>query len=102
MSQSIEDEVIAEMSEVAFAQWRHHPVTKAFMKFLGDQAAADREAVADLWAQGALQDPPPHLNPDMLRGRYVALLEVRDLKLTQMREFYGLEEQDSDQSEKGK
>lgn len=89
---------ISELSETAYALWRHNPVTAAFLQFLDDQAEAYADAAKDLWIAGRLADPnaPAGMNPEMLRGRYLALTELRDLDLATLKAFYEVAEPEQD------
>lgn len=85
-------EVLRDLTPQAFAQWKHHPVTAVYLKFLEDQAVNFRNAAADLWESGML-DPAsanPNLNANVVRGRLLALRELHSLGLSDIRRFYGL------------
>lgn len=93
--------VIAELGEVGYQQWRHHPITKGFLQFLADQAREYEGAAIDLWESGRITDPnpAPHMNPQMLRGRYLALKELTDLPLEVLKAFYGIEDEPKQQEQ---
>lgn len=82
--------LILDLGEEEFQQWRHHPVTAAFLHFLEDQADNFRTAAADLWEVGRLDpnNPNGELNANVLRGRTLALRELSTLTLEEMRGFY--------------
>ncbi len=88
--------LVLEMSETEFNQWRHHPVTAEYLRFLADQADNFRAAAADLWELGRLSDsnPDPNVNSSVLRGRMMTLRELHGLKLSDMQDFYRQEEDD--------
>ena len=72
-----------EMSNQEFHQWRHHPVTSAYLSYLNDQVEAFRTAAADLLEQGRLNS-----QADELRGRLLTLRELHSLSLTDICGFY--------------
>lgn len=90
---------VAELSEVAYQTWRHHPITQGFLRFLADQAREYAGGVVDLWAAGRLHDPARNENADVLRGRYLALTEVGDLPLESMKAFYSYEDEPQQQEQ---
>lgn len=93
---AMQTEGVRDLSSEAFAQWRHHPVTRTFLRFLADQAENDAEVVKGLWANGLLTGPNPHPahNPDYLRGRYLALIETTNLTAETIQNFYAAKAED--------
>lgn len=89
-----------ELSEESYNQWRHHPVTAAYLQFVADQAANFREAAADLFESGLLNpaDAHPDRNANVLRGRILCLRELHALQLASIQEFYGAVSQEDDQA----
>jgi hypothetical protein len=78
-----------EMSNQEYMQWRHHPVTAAYLLFLNDQTEAFRTAAADLLEAGTL-------NPQTsdLRGRILTLKELHTLALGDICNFYRQEDKE--------
>jgi hypothetical protein len=72
-----------------YALWRHHPVTKVFLKYVEDfSVALEREAV-DRWISGALK----LIDEQEMRGRIMTLREISELPLSAIREFYKEEDE---------
>ena len=88
-----------DVSEMAFQQWRHHPLTAAFMRFMKDQADNWREGAMDLWEMGQLvsNHQHPDLNSDVIRGKVIALRELREIRLEQIQEFYRQQAQQTEE-----
>lgn len=85
--------LLLELKAQEWASWKHHPVTAAYLVFLGDQVENWRAAVTDMWETGhldALADNPS-MNPNVLRGRVLALRELLELELDAIQGFYGVE-----------
>ena len=81
---------IDDISAEAFAQWKHHPVTRAFLQFLGDQADNWREAALLMWEEGRM-DPMhqhPDVNSNVMRGRVLALRELTEISHSDIEDFY--------------
>lgn len=87
MDRAAHETLLLELSEQEYNLWRHHPITSAYLKYLGDQIEAFRSAVADLLENGTL-------NPqaEMIRGRILTLRELQNLSLGDIRNFYRKEE----------
>jgi len=77
------EQLLLELSEEAYHQWRHHPLTSAYLHYLGDQADAFRTAAADLLEAGQLAP-----QSDVIRGRILTLRELQNLSLDAIRNFY--------------
>jgi hypothetical protein len=89
------EELLLELSEEAYALWRHSPITAAYLKYLGDQAEAFRTAAADLLEAGALAP-----QADVIRGRLLNLRELQTLSLGVIKNFYRREDtQENDGTE---
>ena len=88
--------ILEEMNEETFQQWRHHPVTAAFLEFLGDQAMNFREVAMDLWEDGLLDpnSPNPQINANMVRGRVLTLRELQTVALEDIKTFYSQGDQE--------
>ena len=87
-----------EMPETAFQQWRHHPVTAAYLQYIDDQIALFREAAADFVESGQIREGigqgTVDTNIDALRGQIVMMRQLRALKLEAIQGFYGYAQPD--------
>jgi hypothetical protein len=94
-------ETMLGLSPQEFALWLHNPITAGFFQFMDDQIASWREMAADLVEAGAFtvgarsQDQ----NPDVVRGRIVALKELRQITVQTIQGAYGQEPPDETQAE---
>jgi hypothetical protein len=77
------ESLLLKLHEQDYAQWKHHPITSAYLQYLGDQIDAFRIAAADLLEDGKL-------NPQEgeLRGRLLTLRELQNLSLDHIKNFY--------------
>ncbi len=78
------------MREQEFRLWQHEPITRAFLQYLDDQVANWRELAADIVEIGGFTagDRLEGRNPDVVRGKIVALKELRRLTLAEIQDFY--------------
>lgn len=85
------DCVLLEISSTEWALWQHNPITAAYLQFMEDQVAVWRELSADLLEAGAyrLNDAHEDRNPDVMRGKLVALKQLRGITLEAIQGFYG-------------
>lgn len=51
---SARKKIPGDIGETEFNAWKHHPVTKAYFKYLLDQRADIRDAAVDAWEGGKL------------------------------------------------
>ena len=88
--------LLLDLKEADYAAWKHHPVTAAFLQFLGDQADNWRLAAMDMWENGRLDkdDPDTGRNANVLLGRVQALRELRDATLADIQAFYSQQSDD--------
>lgn len=88
-----EDNVLLEIGAQEWAMWQHTPITAAFLQFLDDQITVWREIAADLVEAGAYRLDSPHedTNPDVVRGKLLALRQLRGITLENIQAFYGKE-----------
>lgn len=77
------EELLLELSEEGYQQFRHHPIMAAYLKYLGDQIEAFRTAAMDLLEAGSLTP-----QADVIRGRLMTLRELQNLSLDDIRNFY--------------
>jgi hypothetical protein len=84
------------ISEQAYNQWRNHPVTLVWRKYLLDYRADLLAAAQDQWLEGHLDLS----TADEMKGRALLLGEVGELPFSAIYEFYRqieqAKEQDSD------
>ncbi len=82
--------VFADMDEESFMRWKHHPVTAAFLKYLGHQADNWREAAMDMWEAGRMDTGNAHedLNSNVVRGKVLALRDLQSIRLENIKRFY--------------
>lgn len=78
------------VGEGDFQNWKHHPVTKVFMRYLADYRAAVTQRVVGQWEAGALK----LTDEQEARGRSLVLMEMQDLRFDHMVTFYGLTNED--------
>jgi|HubBroStandDraft_3_1064219.scaffolds.fasta_scaffold15967_6 hypothetical protein len=76
------ESLLLQLTEQEYNLWRHHPITAAYLRYLGDQAEAFRTAAADLLEAGNLDDP------SLIRGRILTLRELQSLSLDDIRNSY--------------
>lgn len=96
-------ELLLSLKQTDFAQWQHHPITKAFLGFQDDQIRLWRELSADLVEIGAFRTNDAHedRNPDVVRGKLLALKQLRRITLEEIQSLYRQAEPDqSEQAEK--
>lgn len=87
-------ELLLSLRDTDFMQWQHHPITKAFLAYEDDLIIAFREMGADLLEAGAYRANDPHedRNPDVVRGKLLALKMLRRITLAEIQGFYGKSE----------
>jgi hypothetical protein len=78
-----------EMSNQEYHQWRHHPVTAAYLLYLDDIIKSFRESSADLLEAGRLIP-----QADEIRGRLLTLRELHSLDLGDICNFYRQEDKE--------
>lgn len=93
MIPSDQPNVLLEISEQEFRQWQHNPISAAFFSYLDDLIVNWREIGADLLESGAYTSGSHHedANPDVVRGRILAVRALRGIDLTTIQGFYGKE-----------
>jgi len=75
-------------SEADYQGWRHHPVTKMFMKYVSDYRGDLVKQTVEAWEKRAL-----NLTDEMeLRGRALTLREITELPFEAILRFYDVEE----------
>ena len=78
------------LSETEFAQWTHSPITRAFLQYLDDQVENWLEQAMAVFLAGnfvpgaARQDQ----NPEVVRGRILAVQELRRINIADIQGFY--------------
>lgn len=86
-------ETMLSIGEQEFRLWTHNPITAGFFQFMDDQIRVWRELAADLVEAGAFTPGarPESNNPDVVRGRILAVRELRDITVQTIHEAYGKE-----------
>jgi hypothetical protein len=87
------DTVLLEITPQEWMLWQHGPITAAFLQFQDDQIAVWRELAADLLEAGAFHSGETHedRNPDVVRGKLIAMRNLRGITLEAIQGFYGKE-----------
>ena len=75
-----------------FNQWKHHPGTKAFRKYLADYAAVLERGHTERWKEG----PPDDDLEAEARGRVLTLSEIAELEFEHILNFYAEPDQEDD------
>lgn len=78
---------VRELSQEAYQQWKHHPVTRALHYYLNDFAQKLKDDHADRWQGDALLGPE---NEAEARGRCAAIKEIEGLEASHIHDFYSL------------
>ena len=86
--------LLLELTDQSFGQWKHHPITAAYLAYLNDLIESFRTAAADMVENG-------EINPqaDLLRGRILTLRELHTLKLEHIHIFYRNQEGEEESHE---
>lgn len=77
---------VADLKELDFAHWKHHPVTKVVMQFLTDNRKMLLEELLGSWEVGNLE----LLMEKEIRGRSLLIQEIVGLELNHIKTFYGV------------
>ena len=97
LNKSARDRLPPELQDLtpeAFNQWRHHPVTKAFHRWLKDYREMLRQQHVDRWEQGSLLNAQ---GEEQARVRCEMSQEMVDLKMASiMRPYLEDDEYDAD------
>lgn len=87
--------LLLDLGDQTWGQWRQHPCSRVYLRFLEDQLLHFRQVAADLVEVGG-EKTPELLNE--LRGRILTMRELQGLTLADIRQFY-LPEQDIESEE---
>lgn len=72
------------LTEADFQVWKHHPVSKLYLKYLGDYRAMLIRELLGRWEGGTLT-----LDTEKeIRGRTVTLAELAELQFASIQKFY--------------
>lgn len=90
---AVRRQALLDMTATEFKLWQHNPVTAAYLQFQADLIDDWRRLAADLLEAGAfhLHDPHEDKNPDVVRGRILAVRNLHQIKLEDIQGFYGKE-----------
>ncbi len=82
-----------ELGEQEYRLWTHNPITAAYLQFIDDQITNWRGLAADCVESGFFRLASPHedANPDVVRGKMLALRMLRGISLEHIQAFYGQE-----------
>lgn len=69
--------------------WRHHPVSKIFLKYVEDFASILEREALERWRSGSLK----LVDEQEMRGRVLTLREIVDLPFEAINQFYQKEEE---------
>jgi hypothetical protein len=77
---------VLDITEADFASWKHHPVTKVYLRYVLDYAGVAKQALADsvLSTEASLDQ----LTIGKLSGRILAWQEMATLELAHIAQFY--------------
>jgi hypothetical protein len=76
------------ITEADFQVWKHHPVSKLYLKYLGDYRAMLLRELLMRWEAGAIT-----LDTEKeIRGRTMTLADLVELQFASIQKFYTEEE----------
>lgn len=78
------EELLLSLKRVQFQEWKHHPITAAYLKFLGDLSQAFQAEAMELFLAGNLRPP----QSDVSVGNIRAIEDLRALQLEDIHKFY--------------
>lgn len=79
------------LTESDFQVWKHHPVSKVYLKYLADYRTMLLRDLLERWEAGALT-----LETEKeIRGRTLTLAELVDLQFASIKKFYQTEEEEN-------
>jgi hypothetical protein len=77
------------LTEADFNVWKHNPVSKVYLKYLGDYRAMLLQDLLARWEAGAIT-----LDTEKeIRGRTMTLAELVELQFASIEKFYQTEEE---------
>ena len=80
------------IGESDFASWKHHPVSKVFLKFLADKRSFLERTALGEWIAGNLS-----LQMDQtIRGQIIELFEIENASFEQMKAFYEEQQEENE------
>lgn len=84
------EEVLMDLGEQEWQQWRHSPITAAFLGFLRDRLELCRQNASDLVYLGAydIAAQQPDRNPNVMRGQMLTLDELQQITIEAIQGFY--------------
>lgn len=75
------------LTEADFNVWKHHPVSKLYLRYLGDYRAMLIRELLERWEAGTLQ-----LDTEKeIRGRTMTLADLTELQFASIQKFYSEE-----------
>lgn len=93
-------ELLFEINEEQFQMWRHERITASVLQFMQDQIAQWRELAADFveWGAFHLGDQHEDRNPDVVRGKLLAMRQLHQITLEGIQAFYSQAASDEEQT----
>lgn len=77
--------VVLDLSEEAFQQWRHQPVSQAFLLFLAHRSRQLRYEIAEAYLTNTMD----RADAEGLKGRIIECEDLCGVKLSDIQRFYG-------------
>jgi hypothetical protein len=79
------------ISEGDFNAWKHHPVSKVYLRYLGDYRSMLLRELLGRWEAGKLE-----LETEKeIRGRVMTLADLVELRFESIQKFYAEEENET-------
>ena len=79
------------ITDADFNVWKHHPVSKVYLKYLEDYASLLGREFLDRWIAGAITAD----SEKELRGRILTLADLVELKFESIEKFYQKPEEEN-------
>lgn len=78
------------MSEEEWNQWRHNPITRAYLRFIADQMENFRRQAAWMVENGVFDvtSSQQNRNPHVVRGMLLAMGQLQGLSVKDIQAFY--------------
>lgn len=90
---------ITELTEISYANWLHHPVTRAFRMFMRDAREAMKKEHIENWEHGKPVDP---IYDAKAQARVEQFEELLELSVADIHRPYGFVPASNEKTEKAK
>lgn len=80
------------IAESDYQEWKHHPVSKVFLKYLADYREALLKTHVMEWEAGKLDE----VRDLEMRGRVLTLADLTELQFASIEHFYVTPEEEAD------